>query len=104
MDLQRLLADLANLVPNAMAYWDQAQCCRFANQALLDWIGLEAAQVIGLHSSDLFHGEHGAAVQDTMGGSLAGVLQRLERITQQVGGGPRTFEVHHVPDRCRAST
>ena len=101
---QRLLNGLANAVPGVMAYWDSDQHCRFANQAFLDWIGLDAAQVIGRSAADLFAGEYGAAVRQTMARGLAGQPQRLERSTQQTDGEHRTFEVHYVPDQLTDGT
>jgi PAS domain S-box-containing protein len=44
---EQFLRRVSDSVPSMIAYWDQDQCCRFANQAYLDWMGRPAEAVIG---------------------------------------------------------
>ncbi|KAB0584339.1 PAS domain-containing protein [Ideonella dechloratans] len=76
---EQFLRRLSDSVPSMIAYWDQDQCCRFANQAYLDWMGRPAEAVIGHTMREVLGEEFLAHNQPHIDAALRGERQDLER-------------------------
>ena len=76
---EQFLRRVSDNVPSMIAYWDQDQCCRFANQAYLDWMGRPAEAVIGHTMREVLGEEFLAHNQPHIDAALRGERQDLER-------------------------
>jgi PAS domain S-box-containing protein len=99
---RRSIADIALWVvdrsPAMIAYWDQEQLCRFANQAYRDWFGRSREQLVGTHIKDLL----GPALYEKnlphILGALNGQTQVFERDVPRPDGGVRESIATYTPD------
>ncbi|MEK8033579.1 PAS domain-containing protein [Ideonella sp. DXS29W] len=92
----RLIADN---IPGFVAYWDKDLCCRFANQALADFVGRRPDQLIDLPMQELLAHREYADVRPHVEAVLAGETQRFERMIRGAGNRATISWVHLVPDR-----
>jgi PAS domain S-box-containing protein len=52
-DMPLLALAAIDQIPAMIAYWDQDEICRFANEAYLQWFGKSRAQLLGTRLADL---------------------------------------------------
>ena len=83
---EQFLRRLADSVPSMIAYWDQNQCCRFANQAYLEWMGRPAEAVIGHTMREVLGEAFLARNQVFIDAALRGERQDLERTLTRADG------------------
>jgi PAS domain S-box-containing protein len=100
----RDLRSILDNVPALVASWDAQRCIRFGNRAYLDWFGIRADQVPGLHIEQVLTPEQYAASREHVDAVLAGEPQRFAR-TMTGRGGPgqsisqRHLQVEFLPER-----
>ncbi|HEX5685612.1 MAG TPA: PAS domain-containing protein [Ideonella sp.] len=90
---------IADNIPGFVAYWDKDLRCRFANQALADFMDRPADQLLGTHMPDLMGAVNFAEVQPHVEAVLAGEPQRFERLARGANGRSAITWAHFVPDR-----
>jgi two-component system sensor histidine kinase/response regulator len=90
---------IADNIPGFVAYWDKDLRCRFANQALADFVGRTNDQLIGIGMPQLLGAEQFADVRPHVDAVLAGEPQRFERLVRGTGGRATISWIHFVPDR-----
>lgn len=81
-----------------LAYWDADQRCRFANQAYKRWFGVEPADLVGKHISELL-GPLYALNSPHIEAVLRGEPQEFEReVPDPKGGSARHSLINYIPD------
>ncbi|MCO5977330.1 response regulator [Ideonella oryzae] len=102
---EQFLRRLADSVPSMIAYWDQSQCCRFANQAYLDWMGRPAEAVIGHTMREVLGEAFLTRNQSFVEAALRGERQDLERTLTRADGTAvhtlGTYVPHRMSDEVR---
>jgi len=90
---------IADNIPGFVAYWDKDLRCRFANQALADFMDLSSDQLLGMQMPDMMGVANFAEVQPHVEAVLAGEPQRFERLARGAGERSAITWVHFAPDR-----
>ncbi|MBK6850202.1 MAG: PAS domain S-box protein [Burkholderiales bacterium] len=94
-DLEHVL----DAVPSAITYWDRHLVNRFANRAISDFFGVEAAALQGTHLRDLLGDDLLARNLPRIEAALAGQPQMFEiSMPAPSGPGRRYWRVHYAPD------
>jgi len=90
---------IADNIPGFVAYWDKDLRCRFANQALSQFMGLAPDQLLGMQMPHTMGAANFAEVQPRVEAVLAGEPQRFERLAHGAGDRSAITWVHFAPDR-----
>lgn len=92
-DLQLVLDNL----PGMISFWDQNLRHRFANKAYLDWFGISADGLRGMHIKDVIGDSLYALNRPHLEGALRGEPQRFERSMHDASGVHRWAQVVYTP-------
>ena len=82
---ERMIRMVTDHLPALVGYWDVGLRCRFANRPYLEWLGKDAAEVIGHTVDELMDPEQIAQVRRHLDGVLRGEPQFFERNLQRSG-------------------
>ena len=97
-DTQRELQAVTDHVPALMGSWDTQGRCRFINQQALDWYGLQRADVLGQHISQVIGEELYQQNLLAIEGVLSGHRQDFERHIVHPLHGERFLQFAYLPD------
>ena len=81
------LQAVTNSVPVQLAFFDRDLICRFANASYARWVHGKAAQLVGMHLSEIASPQDFASKRPRLEAALSGEIQRFE--------GERTFPDGH---------
>ncbi len=95
---EKLLGLVVDNVPAMIAYWNADLICRFANPAYREWFGVDPAQLVGKHISELLGRELYALNKPYLDAALQGHAQTFERIIPGPAGTVRYSLAQYVPD------
>lgn len=94
----RLLAEVLDAVPAAIAFWDRDLRNVFANRAAyLDWFGHAPDELRGRHSRELLGEDVFALNEPYMREALAGERHVLERVLVTPSGERRNAQIDYTP-------
>ncbi len=94
----RLLRVMFERLPAMVAYWDRDRRNIVANQAYLEWFGLPADELRGLHMRDVLGAEVYGLNLPFIDAAYAGAQQVFERTLVDSRGGTLHAEATYVPD------
>lgn len=89
---------ILNNMPSMIGYWDAQLHNRFANQAYVEWFGVQPDTMRGMHISDLLGPELYAANLPFLQRALEGEVQEFERTITDIRGVPRHTIASYLPD------
>lgn len=95
---EKVLRLLFDKLPAMIAYWNADLTCRFANSAYREWFGVDPAQLVGRHISELLGPELYASNRPYLDAALEGHAQIFERKVPGPAGTARYSLAHYVPD------
>ncbi len=95
----RFIRTVTDALPSAIAYWDTALRCRFANLAYSQWLGLQPEAMPGLHLPTILGDALYAQVSGYITRALAGETLQYERSFRSASGATVHVLVDYVPDR-----
>ncbi|MBI4804873.1 MAG: PAS domain-containing protein [Desulfovibrio sp.] len=88
-----------NSLPAMISYWDANLRNGFANQTYLQWFGINADTIDGMHLRDVIGEESFTSNQPYIQGVLAGTAQAFERAAKNPDGHSiRHSFVQYIPD------
>ncbi|CCQ13609.1 putative uncharacterized protein [Rhodococcus sp. AW25M09] len=85
-------------LPSMIGYWDSSLRNVFANKVYAEYFGIEPAQMVGMHLSDLLGETLYELNLPHISGVLAGGEQQFDRTLIDVHGAVRTTAATYVPD------
>lgn len=91
----RLITDS---LPALIAYLDRDHHYRFANQAYMEWHGLDPEAMVGRHAREMVGEEGFAALQEHLDKVLRGERVSFETLAHRRVGPPRHAQVDFVPE------
>lgn len=91
----RLITDS---LPALIAYLDREHHYRFANQAYMEWHGLDPEAMVGRHAREMVGEEGFAALQEHLDKVLRGERVSFETLAHRRVGPPRHAQVDFVPE------
>ncbi|PAK93353.1 hybrid sensor histidine kinase/response regulator [Stenotrophomonas rhizophila] len=91
----RLITDS---LPALIAYLDRDHHYRFANQAYMEWHGLDPEAMVGRHAREMVGEEGFAALQEQLDKVLRGERVSFETLAHRRVGPPRHAQVDFVPE------
>ena len=91
----RLITDS---LPALIAYLDRDHHYRFANQAYMEWHGLDPEAMIGRHAREMVGEEGFAGLQEHLDKVLRGERVSFETLAHRRVGPPRHAQVDFVPE------
>lgn len=95
---EHLVATLGAHFPGMVAYWDDTEHCRYANDAYRTWFNRPPAELHGMSMRELL-GPIYALNEPYIRGALHGIPQQFERpIPDPAGGPPRHALATYTPD------
>lgn len=83
--------------PTATAYWDRDLTCRFANDAHVDWFGITADAMVGMHFGKLLSPQRYALMKPVIDQVLAGAKHECEVNVQRPDGSQRPTLIRYTP-------
>jgi PAS domain S-box-containing protein len=95
--LQRLLELAGDAEGLELAWWDETQACRLANDGFVRSVGRPRAQVLERPLAELLQGERRQLALARLAATLRGEPQRFEERRGGADGSERIFEHHWVP-------
>lgn len=94
----RVLAEVLDAVPVAVAFWDRELRNVFANRAaFLDWFGSTPEEMHGRHSRELLGDDAFVRTEPYMLEALAGERQVVERVLVTPSGEQRHAQIEYTP-------
>ena len=93
---ERLLRQMVNSLPAAIALLDVDECYRFVNTQYGDWFDLHPDQIVGRTAQDVMGEEAYKAARPRIEGVLRGENQHVEMGFPAADGTPRPVEVAHI--------
>ncbi len=91
----RLITDS---LPALIAYLDRDHHYRFANQAYMEWHGLDPEAMVGRHAREMVGDEGFAGLQEHLDKVLRGERVSFETLAHRRVGPPRHAQVDFVPE------
>ncbi|WP_448143635.1 PAS domain-containing protein [Stenotrophomonas bentonitica] len=91
----RLITDS---LPALIAYLDRDHHYRFANQAYMEWHGLDPEAMVGRHAREMVGDEGFASLQEHLDKVLRGERVSFETLAHRRVGPPRHAQVDFVPE------
>jgi PAS domain S-box-containing protein len=91
----RLITDS---LPALIAYLDRDHHYRFANQAYMEWHGLDPEAMVGRHAREMVGDEGFASLQEHLDKVLRGERVSFETLAHRRAGPPRHAQVDFVPE------
>ncbi len=91
----RLITDS---LPALIAYLDRDHHYRFANQAYMEWHGLDPEAMVGRHAREMVGDEGFASLQEHLDKVLRGKRVSFETLAHRRVGPPRHAQVDFVPE------
>lgn len=91
----RLITDS---LPALIAYLDRDHHYRFANQAYMEWHGLDPEAMVGRHAREMVGEEGFSALQEHLDKVLRGERVSFETLAHRRVGPPRHAQVDFVPE------
>jgi hypothetical protein len=96
---RRDLQGILDAIPSVIGYWDRSLRNRFSNHAYLSWLGVDPAQMPGMHAEDVLDEVRYKLARPHMEAALRGEAQAFELTVPMPGGhGERHALAHYVPD------
>ncbi len=95
---EQFIRTVTDNLPGMVAYWDTGMRCRFANRYLLDWLGREAAGVLGRTIEEVLGAELVASHCRYLQAAIAGVAQSFGGQVHDVSGVSQHLWVNYFPD------
>lgn len=89
---------ILNNMPSMIAYWDGKLRNRFANQAHLEWFGVQPDQLRGMHISEMMSPELYAGNKPFLERALQGEPQLFEGNIVDIYGIPHHVMTSYLPD------
>ena len=102
---ERVLNVILNGIPGRVGYWDRDQINRFANPALLAWLGLTEGQIEGQHLRDTLDEPIYELEQPMIEAALRGEAPCFERAYPHptIAGRFSHAQMHYLPDRSEGA-
>ncbi len=94
---------ILNNMPSMIGYWDADLRNRFANQAYVEWFGMNPERLRGLHVSELLGPELYERNRPFLERALQGEPQLFERTIVDTQGHARHTMISYHPDRDEAT-
>lgn len=95
----RYLQSILDNIPSLIAYWDRDLRNRFANHAYQGWLGVDPAQIPGMHIREVIGEERYGLNLPYIEGALRGDKQTFERcIPSPDGSHVRHSLAEYIPD------
>jgi PAS domain S-box-containing protein len=92
------LQAVADNLPALIAYWDENECCRFANRACSSWLRRDPKALIGTSMRQVLGEELYKQNKPFIDGVLRGESQTFERGLLDPQGALRETQISYVPD------
>ncbi|MDQ0322627.1 PAS domain S-box-containing protein [Pararhizobium capsulatum DSM 1112] len=93
------LARLTSALPILVGFLDNERIYRFANDAYVEWFGLEPSQVIGRHVAEIINPDYYEGRKPFLTRAYAGETVISDTVIRRADGQPRHAEVRYTPRR-----
>lgn len=94
----KFLQNIADRIPTRLAYYDKDLICRFASAAHAARYGKRAADMVGLHLSEVVHPDLLPEIFPHVTAALAGQVAIFEVQHVEDDGTQNYHEIHYIPD------